>query len=242
VRSRYPHRADILYQLLLVHTFTFDSARASQDLQDLYASPKSTSYTAPAQAHIYAMQAFLHSQSISDSARRAEHVHEIGRLYWNLGYYQQAYHMMQRAVKLDTNYFVGLLWALQYSIQAGDTIQAKEYLTRLERIDRENPLVKSYKTVALCQENLRRSNEHKKRSELHLTLSREYNVMNLLDEALDEAQRAIGEDPSNAEAWHHLSGLFEKKNKPLAANRALQKASLLEIHSTHGSSNSPAKK
>jgi tetratricopeptide (TPR) repeat protein len=228
LRSRYPHRTDILYQLLLIHTFMPDSASAMQDLRELYTSPNSTSYTAPAQVHMYAMRSLLRAQSMSDSVQCAEQLLELGRLYWNLGYSQQAYHMMRHSVELNTQYFVGYLWAWHYGIQVGDTISAKEYLKKLEYIDRDNPIVTGFKVMTACFENLRQTNNHQKRSELHLTLSREYNTIDLHDEALDEAQRAIGEDSKNAEAWRYLAHLFEKKNSPLAVKRALQKASELE--------------
>jgi tetratricopeptide (TPR) repeat protein len=222
--SIYPYRADIIYQLLIAHTFLEDTAHAYQDIQDLYSSPKSTSYITPAQIHISAMEYYLRSQSTNDSILRAEYFSHTAQIYWQLGYPLQAYHMMQRAVESDSNNFMSLLWAIHYGIQTNHTQYSQMYLNRLDRLDHNNPLVKSFENIFSLTEKLHATTERHKRSILHSALSKEYDSIELSEEAVDEAQRAIGENPSDRKTWDHLADLYKKKNKPLAMNQTLQKA------------------
>jgi tetratricopeptide (TPR) repeat protein len=223
-----PYRTDILYQLLIAQTFALDSLGAVKNLQNLYVSPNSASYTAPAQAYIYAMNIRLHAQYINDPVSRADQLYELGRYYWKLGYSLQAYHMMQQAVKIDPDYFTGYLWAWHYGLQTGDTVHVKQYLDRLVFIDRDNPVVKSFIKMSVSQDSLRRTGDRQKRSMQYLALSHEYHEIALPDEALDEAQHAVGENPNNAEAWHYLASLFEERKSVLAVRRAVQKVSEIE--------------
>lgn len=223
-----PHFADGMYQLLLVYAFTLDSLHATEKLQELYTLPTSTSYIEPSQIHIDAMNQLLRAKGARDPLYKAEQYYEVARLYWDLGYPHQAYTLVQQAVHMDSTFFVGYLWAWNYGIQLNDTTRAASCLLHLERIDRENPVVKSYRAMTTLHTILNKTYDHRKRSELRLACAREYDKIDLPEEALDETQRAIAEDPTNKNAWAALTALFEKKKHTIAAERARMKLGDLE--------------
>jgi tetratricopeptide (TPR) repeat protein len=228
LQAQFPHLSDIVYQILLVNTFTLNTLAATQNLQELYLSTTSTSYIAPARVHIYAMNSLLAALSNRDSIRRAEQFYEVGRTYWNLGYPRQAYRMMKQATQADSLYFTGYLWAWHYGTQIGETSEPNKFLQRLAAIDRTNPIVQSFVKMTAIYDRLQHTSNPLQRGELHLALSREYSSIDLHDEALDEAQRAIGSDPKNREAWLLLAHLFEKKGSTLGTQRASARASALK--------------
>jgi tetratricopeptide (TPR) repeat protein len=231
---RYPYTTDIMYQLLLTYAFTLDSANAVQKLQELYTTPAATSYIAPSRVHIHAMNLLLNAQTTTDSALKAERYYEAARFYWDLGFPQQAYNTVQKAVQTDTTFFVGYLWAWHWGIQLGDSSHIITYLHRLEQIDRNNPIVKSYRSMISLREMLKWTNNSQKRSNLRIALSDEYNKIDLPDEAIDEAQLAIAQDSTNKKAWTNLTYLFEKRKQPLAAERARKKLQALESNQVFG--------
>jgi tetratricopeptide (TPR) repeat protein len=219
--NQFPQISDLVYQMLLVSTFKLDSLKAEQYLRQLYQSPIATSFVAPAQIHIRAMNSFLFAGYISDPLLRAEKIFETSKTYWYLGYPNQAYKLIQQAIQVDSTFFVGLLWAWHYGTQVGDTIGVQKYLMALENIDRDNPIVRSYQRITSHRKNLRSQRNPIERCELYLRLSHEYDSLELSDEAIDEAQRAVGENPTNKTAWLALSNLFKKRHSPFASNRAL---------------------
>ena len=226
--ARYPRFTEFIFQRFLVYSFLRDSTNAIRMMQDIYTSPTTMSYVSPAQIHIHAMNLFRNAQTLSDSIAQAEQLLNVARLYWNLGFPRQAYHTVQLALKIDPTFFVGLLWAWNYGMQIGDTVSAKSYLQKLVQIDQENPIVRSFRRMSFLQDTLRRTIGQQKRSELRLAISQEYSAIDLSDEALDEAQRAIGEHPTNKHALVYLAELFTKRQKPLATKSILQRIAKLE--------------
>jgi tetratricopeptide (TPR) repeat protein len=228
LHAAFPHLTDMVYQLLLVHTFTLDSARALQGLQELYTSPTATSYIAPSRILIYTMNMLLSAKSLHDSSAMAEQYYKVARLYWDMGYPRQACTMAQQAVRVDSSFFVGLLWAWHYSIEMNDTLHARAYLRQLERIDAKNKIVRSYKIMAALFADMQHERDHRKRSALRIALAREYDSIDLPGEAIDNAQRAIAEDSSNPNAWKTLTGLYETRGLLIAAEKAREKLLRLE--------------
>lgn len=240
IHASFPHLTGAVYQLLLVHTFALDSTPAIANLQELYTSPTATSYIAPARIHIYAMNVLLGLKSLHDSTAKADQYYRVARLYWDLGYPRQAYSTVRQAIHCDSSLFIALLWSWHYAIQLNDVAGASSYLSLLERIDRQNRIVQSYRTMTTLYAGLRRERDHLKRSELRIALAREYDSIDLPAEALDNAQRAIAENPSSRDAWETLASLFETRGQPFAAERTRKKLHDLEL--AGGSSHSQGKR
>jgi tetratricopeptide (TPR) repeat protein len=159
---------------------------------------------------------------------KAEAYYRVARFYWDMGYPRQAYTMIRLSVQTDSSFFVGLLWAWHYSVQLNAPDRARFYLRQLERIDGRNRIVRSYKAMASLFAGIRRERDHRKRSVLRIALAREYDSIDLPREALDNAQRAIAEDPLNRDAWETLADLFQERGQTIAAERARKRVRELE--------------
>ncbi len=224
LQKRFPRLSHIIYQRFINHCFSLDTLNAYRLLQELYLSPTSTSYIAPAQYHIRLMHSLLKAPLYNDATYKAEKLYEISRLCWNLGYNNYAYKFIRQAVNADTTFFVGLLWAWHYGLQVGDTTGIKKYLHALEQIDKDNPIVKSFREITFVQTKLNKEYNPQKRSEIFLLLAKKYDSVDLTEEALDKANLALLEDTNNKDAWLLVAEIFKKRKNPVAYQKAIQKA------------------
>ena len=152
---------------------------------------------------------------------------DFAAFYWNLGYYGAAYSMLKSQLAVDSSYFTGLLWGWDYGMQRGDTAQAKAYLRNLIVIDRANPVVQQFICIDRTADSLRRTVDRTRRSKFHLAIAQSFKTVDLLDEAIDEAQRSLREDPRNIDAWIFQATLFDEKKLPFAARWAYRQALLV---------------
>ena len=202
-----------------------DSLNAIQQVQSMFTKPRSTPYVWSAQIHLSAMNRYREAKLLKSEVQQSNELFALSKLYWNLGYQRRAYRLIRETIGIDPTFFSGLLWAWHYGIQAGDTVRAATYLQTLESIDRTNAVVKSFRAMTQFSDTLRRTKRPEERARLRLAIAREYDKMDLPEEAIDEAERGIGEFPSGRNAQNFLGEMFQKKGKLRAAAKALDSAS-----------------
>jgi tetratricopeptide (TPR) repeat protein/4-amino-4-deoxy-L-arabinose transferase-like glycosyltransferase len=217
-----PAQVMIPYQLLVAYAMSGRLEDASKELQTLYGYGQSTTYIPVASKHLDVAFAQRQAELSETPSERSTMLLNNARFYWSLGYYAQAYSTIRSSLAVDSTFFLGLLWGWDYAMQRGDTLQARSYLRQLRAIDRTNAVVQQFTLIEQTEDSLRRSSNPKRRCAFHLTIARSYKTVDLPDEAIDEAQRALLEDPRNADAWLFQAQLFEEKKMPFAARSAYQ--------------------
>ncbi len=217
-----PGQVMIPYQLLVAYAMSGRLEEASKELQTLYGYAQSTTYIPVASKHLDVAYAQRHAELSESPSERSTTMLNAARFYWSLGYYGHAYNTIRRNLAIDSTFFLGLLWGWDYALQRGDTIQARSYLRQLRSIDRTNAVVQQFSFIEQAEDSLRHSTDAQQRSSFHLSIARSYKIIDLPDEAIDEAQRALLEDPRNADAWLFQAQLFEEKKMPFAAKSAYQ--------------------
>ncbi|MBI3578945.1 MAG: glycosyltransferase family 39 protein, partial [Ignavibacteriales bacterium] len=136
-----PSQPEPTYHLTIAYSMIGDSINASRMLQRLFTQPQSSAFVSPARLLLYAMNVLARANATESFQRRSTLTYEAASIYWDLGYPTRAYALMQSVLKVDSTYFVGLLWGWHYATQLGDSAQARLYFKRLERIDRTNAVV-----------------------------------------------------------------------------------------------------
>lgn len=228
-RELAPGQAEVTYQLLNALAMSGNDARAIQLASVLFSQPQSTSYMPSIRMQLHAMALMSQASRSRDVQHRSLLIYDAATAYWALGFRDRAYSVLKAALEKDQSYFVGLLWGWHYAVQLKDTAQARIYLGRLERIDRENRVVRHFHIISALADTLRKSSDSTRRSELHLAIARSYDEIELPEEALDEAERSIGEDPKSIEAWLYYGSLFERRNKQRAALKAYRRVLSLDL-------------
>jgi tetratricopeptide (TPR) repeat protein/4-amino-4-deoxy-L-arabinose transferase-like glycosyltransferase len=226
-----PAQVMIPYQLLVAYSMSGRLEEASAELQTLYGYAQSTTYIPVASKHLDVAYAQRQMQSSDSPAERSTTLLDAARFYWSLGYYGEAYNTIRGSLSNDSTFFLGLLWGWDYAMQRGDTVHARSYLHQLKAIDRSNAVVQQFALIEQTEDSLRRSSNPQQRSAFHLSIARSYKIVDLPDEAIDEAQRALREDPLNTDVWLFQAQLFEEKKVPFAARSAYQH--VLELDPTN---------
>ena len=227
-KRRAPGQALISYQLCVAYAMSGKLTEASEELQKLFAYAQSTSFTPLATRHLAVAVNKSQVEKTDNMFQRSLSVTDFAAFYWNLGYYRAAYSLIKSQLAVDSTYFAGLLWGWNYGMQLGDTAQAKAYLRNLTGIDKTNPVVQQFNTVDRTTDSLRHSVDPARRSKFHLAIAQSFKAIDLLDEAIDEAQRSLREDPRNVDGWLFQARLFEEKKLPFAAHWAYRQALLID--------------
>ncbi|MCU0411546.1 MAG: glycosyltransferase family 39 protein [Bacteroidetes bacterium] len=221
-----PQQPLILFQRLLLNTFREDSAQAVQVLGRMFSTARATTYLWAARQHIDAMNAARFGRRIRVPQQRAMQLYDVARLYWDLGYSYQSYALLQDIVRTDSTFFTGLLWTWHYGIQLGDSTGAARRLGTLERMDASNPVVASFRRITREATRLKTVTDPRERRDIRFAIAREYEAIELPEEALDEMERAISENPADAESWSAYAALLDRLGKTRAAAHVRKHASV----------------
>jgi tetratricopeptide (TPR) repeat protein len=227
-KQRAPGQALIPYQLSVAYAMSGKLTEASEEVRTLFGYAQSTTYTPLATKHLAVAVSKSQVDQVENPVQRSSSMTDFAAFYWNLGYYGVAYSLLKSQLAVDSTYFAGLLWGWNYGMQRGDTAQAKAYLRNLIRIDNTNPVVKHFILIDRTADSLRGAADPAHRSKFHLAIARSLKEIELLDEAIDEAQRSLREDPRNTDAWIFQAMLFEEKKLPFAARWAYRQALLID--------------
>jgi tetratricopeptide (TPR) repeat protein len=213
-RNRYPQQSEITFYILVTRSLKGDSLEAVQELQRLYESPSATAFIPPARVFLYAMNEVRRARTLKDDRAHSLRLYGVSTIVWNLGYSAQAYDLLKEMLARDMNHFVGLLWGWHWGMQVGDTVGVVKYLKRLQEIDSGNAVVRSFTAMNRLQGLLKKTSSGTEESRLHLLLSGEYDKIDLPEEALDEAEKAIRADSSSSIALKAREDLLRKRRLP----------------------------
>lgn len=214
----------LLYQMIIYHAIKNDSTIAKYYYNKLYSLPQALGYIFPARLELEAMDLLNNARRENINSSRAVGIFNAASLYWNMGYYKRAADILNDFLQTDSMYFTGLLWGLHFNLQVGDTNIAKKYFSILNNIESDNPAVMAFDHILQIGDSLRIVQNPLERSRLHYTIANLYYQIELNEEAIDEAEKALGENSRNIEALILMGDVFKRKNNIRMAKRAYQKA------------------
>jgi tetratricopeptide (TPR) repeat protein len=230
-----PFQPEVVYQNLVVHAFRGDTSGALDHFQRLLTLTQAGSFAYVARTQMQALQLLRDAQLARATDQHDVKILDAGTMYWDLGYRQHASEIINTLLHSGSNYFFGMLWGFHYARQQGDTATAHAYLQRLEQIDSSNAVVKIFETCFAVDDSIAATNAMPEKSRLHLSLARYYRQIELNEEAIDEAERAIGLDSSNTQALIFLGEMFIQKGKPRPAIVYYGDAYTLDAHNVRAS-------
>lgn len=223
----YPRSAESQFQKLLLHTLMANDSAATQDLKVLYSLPLSTPYIPTAFAFVSIAETYKKAlQKYSENLLQSEELFHISRFYWNMGYPTQAARIMNEALHADSTNFIGLLWALHYSIEANKP--QRSFLKQLDSLEYSNVLVQGFHRILRLRDSLAHAQTSGEKAKLYRTLADIYDAIGLPDEALDNAEKSISFEPLNPDRWLALASLYEKQKALFGAYVLYKKVLTLE--------------
>jgi tetratricopeptide (TPR) repeat protein len=223
-----PEMEEPLYQLVVTYVMMHDSANAGLYYRKLLALPQTLSHS------LLAAQLF-HALELENEARKSPFPQhsllttlDASLAYWNNGYYHSAMNLMNNVLANRSDFFAGMLWGFHYNLQVGDTARAAEYLIRLEKIDSTNIIVKTFRTVMMIGDSLKITADPLERSRMHLEIGMLYRKIDLPIVDLDEADRALKENPRNVQAYLFMGQTLQDIGRLNSAGILYRKALRLD--------------
>jgi tetratricopeptide (TPR) repeat protein/4-amino-4-deoxy-L-arabinose transferase-like glycosyltransferase len=212
-----PNQTDVVYQAMIASMFAGDTLRAAGLYRKILALPQTYSFIEAGRYQWDAVELLAQGRSSASPEERSSRLFDAASLYWKLGYPRRSVEVIGELLRADTLYSLGLLWGFDYTLQAGDTLLARRYFSRLEGIDRSNPIVRAFSRILAAGDSINASADPAAKARLHLTLAGVYARIELGDEAFDEAERSLGADPRSADAMILLGDMLRTRGHLLAA-------------------------
>jgi tetratricopeptide (TPR) repeat protein len=204
-----PFQPEVRYQFAVARAFLGDTAAAFQAFRSILTLPQAGSYLYITRQQIEALSLLVGGKS--GEPDREMRAHDASSIYWNLGYPLRASQVTDSSFRESGKYFFGLLWGFHYAYQAGDVKSTAAYNERLRAIDSTNAVVRVFQELIAIRDSLKLPLSGERRSRLHLRAGSCYRRIELPEEAIDEGERAVGENPRSPEAAGFLAGMYETK-------------------------------
>jgi len=230
--SHEPSQPEIAFQIMTALSFLGDSVGAMNMVEQLLTLPQSTAYTQRIQSTLAIMEQTLRARRLLTPSQQSFALFETGLSYWGLGYPQAARSTMHSVLRLDSTNFVGALWGVHVAKQSGDTLESNRFLQRLKQIDRNAQIVRDWERIRELEESLKRPSIPGEAIRTHLEIARIYAKIELFDEAVDAAMRALRLEPGNVDTWLYMGEVMEKKKARVGAAAAYREVLKLEPHNS----------
>ena len=207
-----PAEPEVLFQSMVAQLMNGDTISARALYRQFLSLPQTVSYIDQSLNHWNAVSSIAKSRAAAMPEERAINSFQAAMIYWKIGYPGRAREIMNELLASDSSYFVGTLWGFHFNMQMGDTSRALTCLSRLERMDSSNNVVKSFRKIVVAIDSLRLARTPAARSRLYLNAASAYRQVDLSDEAIDEAEKALEEQPGNSDVLLFLAHMFETRN------------------------------
>lgn len=184
-----PVNAEVAYQRVAAASLGGTLQQAVTAQQELFSTPRSTSYSPPGRA-LLALAQFLDAARSLRGTARAQALFQASRSAWDLGYFRHAVAFADSALIADPEHFEALLWSTHYGFQMSDVPKARGRLRVLTRLERTNPVVVGFREIDSLLSSLSTVRNDQKQADIFLEASKIYERIGLPEEALDLADRA----------------------------------------------------
>lgn len=201
---------------------------AVAELRILFSLPQSTAFLSTARRHIDIAQEVAKARMAANKAMRSFLFLEAVLFYHSHGYLGKAWSLIRELLQEDPAHVDALVWGWQIALEHGDTTEARRYLNRARSVNWNHSTVLFFHKIDSLFTSLAHARGVSDRISIHLEIAHIYTEANLAEEALDEAERAIGTDPGNPRPWRYLGELFESRSHRNAATKAFEEAKRLE--------------
>jgi tetratricopeptide (TPR) repeat protein len=153
------------------------------------------------------------ARSLPPGDERATKFHIVAVNYWELGYREQAYRMIDTALQARPDFFPALIFASIFRYQDGDPAAARSYLIRAEAEQSANPLVTTMRLVLEEEDRWRAATTAVQRAEIRRRQAQAFMMVNMREDAIDAWRAVLDEQPNDPVARAALTGLMEDKRR-----------------------------
>lgn len=206
-----PTLEEPIYQTVVGAVLSGDLPRAQVAYRRLLATPQTLRESEMAADLMQAMN--LCARADINTTDGAKLIRDASLIYWKNGYYTHARDILEPVLAKWPNFLNGLVRSVHFNLQLGDTATALKHLEQAQNIDPKKSNVQTFIAIAQYLGALQKAESGLERARLHVAMAEQYASLTAEDIALDEAQRALSEDPSYIPAMEFLGNVFETKGR-----------------------------
>ncbi len=211
---RAPQQPAVLYQLLVAEMMLADTSSVPRLYERLLSVPQSLSYAEMARAQWNAYRLVAASGGTPDIERKLTLRGQAARMYWDLGYYHRAAELLRDVISAHSRTFELAAAGLFYNLQNGDTAEARRFLTLLHSIDDTSRVVRDFDTLFTINRSVLSESSPSVKSPYHLKGAKLYAALGFVQEAVDEAERSLEENPANVGTLEFLARYYDTRTYP----------------------------
>lgn len=214
--AREPDVEEPLYQIVVAAVLAGDSAAAHAAYRRLQSLPQTFGQSLLGAQMLQALDLELNAIRVPQG-ETAGQLLKASLIFWNNGYYGYSANLLDATLDHYQNFVPGLLWGFYYHLQLGDSAKALECLVQLRSIGAVKGAVRAITSITLEIDSLRKAATGAERARFRLAIAGQYRFLTLQDAALDEAQRALREDPGSSQAMLFIGNALETRSRYHAA-------------------------
>jgi 4-amino-4-deoxy-L-arabinose transferase-like glycosyltransferase/tetratricopeptide (TPR) repeat protein len=177
--------------------------------------------------HAWYHQTLIHeliSASVDTSAfHRAMLYHKVSANYWDLGFQNRAIQTMELCNHADSTFSPSLIFGMYYSLQVGDTLRAKQYFARTQRVDSSHMMIKPIRRIFSLMDSIKWAKTPAERRGYEVSLAKGYTAIGLRELSIDQSLAVLEDDPNNVGALEILAQAYDVKDRRWPAIQVLQR-------------------
>jgi tetratricopeptide (TPR) repeat protein/4-amino-4-deoxy-L-arabinose transferase-like glycosyltransferase len=184
------------------------------------------------QAGPFVRHAWYHQMLIRESRQaekdtskvsKAMTYHKISAGYWDLGFHKHAFDVLRLAFKADSAFAPGLIFGMYYSLQLGDTTQARWFFSQTQLADSAHIMNKPVRKLFALMDSTKMAKTSEQRIGYELSLAKIYFNIGLRELSIDQSLAILQRDPKNAGALELLAQCYDVKERNWPAIQILER-------------------
>jgi tetratricopeptide (TPR) repeat protein len=205
--------ASIVYQQAVARALAGRLDEAMEVFERVRSIPQAGSLLQQSYYHTEIISRWRAAQALLPGDERATRFHVVGVNYWELGYREQAYRMIDSSLAAQADFFPALIFASIFRYQDGQTGAARTFLQRASDLQPANPLVTTMRLVLDEEERWATARSAEQRADARRRQAQAFMMVKMREDAVDAWRGVLQEQPIDVPALGAMTGLMEDKRR-----------------------------
>jgi tetratricopeptide (TPR) repeat protein len=205
--------ASIVYQRAVAKALAGRLDEAMEIFERVRSIPQAGSLLQQSYYHTEIISRWRVARGLPPGDERATRFHVVGVNYWELGYREQAYRMIDSSLASQPGFFPALIFASIFRYQDGQTAPARSFLQRASELQPANPLVTTMRLVLDEEERWASARTAEQRADARRRQAQAFMMVNMREDAVDAWRGVLQEVPNDVPALAAMTGLMEDKRR-----------------------------
>lgn len=213
VERRMGRFASIVYQRAVAKALAGRLDEAMEVFERVRSIPQAGSLLQQSYYHTEIISRWRAAQTLPPGDERATRFHVVAVNYWELGYREQAYRMIDSSLAAQTDFFPALIFASIFRYQDGQANAAMEFLRRASDLQPANPLVTTMRLVLDEERRWTSALTRERRADVRRRQAQAFMMVNMREDAVEAWRGVLLELPNDVPALAAMTGLMEDKRR-----------------------------